>query len=539
MFCSSLFAAVYYVDDVPNNGSGTQASPFNNLSSALNAAQPGDLVYVLPGTYHESFSTERDGSANQRITIQAFDPGNRPLVTFSGRALAVDHSYITIDGFILDGQFGSADVVKIKDGGDNLVVRNCEIKNGLKDGIDLNEADNVLIENCEIHHMLGGSLSNQVDAHGIVATGENHLTIRGCNIYYTSGDCFQTDPNRGYPLWDNVLIENCKLWTGPLPADAAGWNAGEIPGENAIDTKINGEAANTAYRPKITLKKVEAYGFEPGYISNRAAFNIKEKIDCKVIGVKVYNNEIAFRLRGPGSRGGAYITIINTIAYDNEKTLRIEDEVEYLHIYNSTFDKGNGNEYIQAVSGGYNPNGFDLRNCLFSGTKPPDASDPSNLSANSSFFVNMTNHNYRLSSASPAIDAGDDIAEVTDDYDGNPRYSGSYDVGGFEYDSATGTEDQGEAKIDDFYLHPNYPNPFNPATYIVFDTGRLAAVLLGVYDIVGNRIRTLVDEVLPAGRHQLQWNGRDDRGKPVASGIYFYRLKVDRSFQTRKMHLLR
>jgi pectate lyase len=204
MFCSSLFAAVYYVDDVPNNGSGTQASPFNNLSSALNAAQPGDMVYVLPGTYHESFSTGRDGTANQRITIQAHDPGNRPLVTFSGRVLAVDHSYITIDGFILDGQFGSADVVKIKDGGDNLVVRNCEIKNGLKDGIDLNEADNVLIENCEIHHMLGGSLSNQVDAHGIVATGENNLTIRGCNIYYTSGDCFQTDPNRGYPLWEST-----------------------------------------------------------------------------------------------------------------------------------------------------------------------------------------------------------------------------------------------------------------------------------------------------------------------------------------------
>jgi hypothetical protein len=539
MFCSSVSATVYYVDDVPTNGSGTQSSPFNNLSSALNTAQPGDMVYVLSGTYNESFSTERDGVANQRITIQAHDPGNRPIVTFSGQVLVIDHSYITIDGFILDGQFGSADVVKIKDGGDNAEVRNCEIKNGVKDGIDLNEADNVLIENCEIHHFLGGTISNQVDAHGIVATGEKNLTIRGCNIYYTSGDCFQTDPNRGYPLWDNVLIENCKLWTGPLPAGAAGWNAGEIPGENGIDTKINEDAVNTSYRPKIILKQVEAYGFVEGYINNRAAFNIKEKVDCELIAVKVYNNEIGFRLRGPGSRGGAYVTIINTIAYDNEKTFRIEDGVEYLHIYNSTFDKGNGNEYIQAVSGGYDPNGFDLRNCLFVGTKPPDASDPSNLSANSSFFMNMANHNYRLSSASPAIDAGDDIVEVTDDYNGNPRYSGSYDVGAFEYNSSSGIDDPGETGLKDFYLHPNYPNPFNPTTYIVFDTGQLAAVHLEIFDIVGNRIRTLVDDMLPAGQHHLQWDGRDAGGRFVVSGIYFYRLKVDHSSQTRKMHFLR
>lgn len=536
---SQMLAAEYYVDNVPANGNGTASNPFNNFASALGAAQPGDIVLVFPGIYNEGILSQRDGSASQRITIKAHNPTDRPLVSFAGQVVDISHAYITLDGFIIDGQFANSDIVKINNGGDNTILRNCEIRNGTKDGIDLNQADDVLIENCEIHHFLGGSLNNQVDAHGIVATSENNLTIRGCNIYYVSGDCFQTDPNRNYPLWDNVLIEDCKLWTGPLPDDAAGWNAGEIPGENAVDTKINGEAAATAYRPKITIRNVEAYGFAAGYINNRAAFNLKEKIECKLIAVKVHDNEIAFRLRGPGSSGGAYVTIINCIAYDNDKTFRTEDGVELLHIYNGTFDKGNGNEYFQNVSGGYNSSGFDLRNSLFMGAKPGDASHTTNLSANSSFFVNAANHNFHLSDSGPAIDAGDDIAEVTDDYDGNPRYSGSYDIGAFEYNSSSGLEGYNDNSIREFFLHPNYPNPFNPTTRISFDTMKMADVLLEIFDIVGNKVRTLVNSILPPGQHHFQWNGLDDHERPVSSGIYFYRLKVGQSAQTRKMHLLR
>lgn len=539
ILCSQIPAAEYYVDDVPTNGNGTLANPFNNFTIALNAAQPGDIILVLPGTYNEMISSKRDGSANQRITIKAYDPANRPLVKSNGQVADLNHAYITLDGFIIDGQFGNSDVIKVKDGGDNLILRNCEIRNGTKDGIDLIQADDVLIENCEIHHFLGGTLSNQVDAHGVVACSQNNLTIRGCNIYYVSGDCFQTDPNRGTPLWDNVVIEYSKLWTGPLPADAAGWNAGEIPGENAVDTKINEGAVNTSYRPNITISNVEAYGFVPGYISNRAAFNLKEKINATLIAVKAYNNEIAFRVRGPGSYGGAHVTLINCIAYDNDRTFRAEDGVEILHIYNGTFDKGTGSAYFQNVSGGYNNSGFDLRNSLFTGAKPGDASDPSNLTAGSSYFVNLAAHNYHLSSASPAIDSGEDISEVTDDYDGNPRFNGSYDVGAFEYDNSSGLNDPVDPAIRGFYLHPNYPNPFNPATNIVFDIANTAEVHLDIFDIVGNKVRTLVDNILPAGEHRLQWDGHDNSGKAVASGIYFYRIEVGKASQTRKMHLLR
>jgi hypothetical protein len=540
LFQFNLFSENYYIANVGSNGNGSFSDPFNNFNSALNAADQGDTVFVMPAIYNLSggISTAKNGNLNQRITIKAYDLNNKPILTRSGKVLDINHSFNTFEGFIIDGQFGDDDILEINGDGNFTIVINCEVKNGLKDGIDLSEADNVLIENCEIHHMLGGSYTNQQDAHGIVATGEKNLTIRGCNIYYVSGDCFQTDPNRGLPLWDNVLIENCQLWTGPLPANAAGWNAGEVPGENGVDTKINEDSVSAGYRPKITIHNVESYGFILGYISNRAAFNIKEQVECKMSNIKVYNNEIAFRLRGPGSRGGAYVTIINCIAYDNEKIFRAEDDLELLHIYNSSFDKNSNDDYFENAGGGYNPNGFELKNSLFMGSKPSDASDPSNLSANSSFFVNSANNDYHLVTNSPAINSGVDIEEVTEDFDENPRISGSYDVGAYEYIGPTGI-DLFSAAFSGYELDNNYPNPFNPSTTISFTIGKVSDVTLEIYNSVGQKVKTLVNSKLPAGTYNYSWNGDDKNGKPVSSGLYYYQLKAEYLIKTKNMILLK
>jgi len=537
MLSLPLAAADYYVDDVSSNGNGSQSSPFNDFDDALNAAQPGDVVYVMPGTYNLSgeIASVRDGSANQRITIMAFDANDRPLIQRTGRVMEIDHRYITVDGLIINGKFGDSDIVRMRDA-DYAIIRNCEIRNGTKDGIDMHRSDNVLIENCEIHHMLGGTLNNQVDAHGIVATGEKNLTIRNCNIYYVSGDCFQTDPNRGYPLWDNVLIEDCRLWTGPLPSDAAGWDAGEIPGENGVDTKINPDSVSQGYRPKIVIRNVVSYGFVEGYINNRSAMNIKENIDCTLENVVVFNNEIGYRLRGPGSRGGAKVTMINCVAFNNDKTFRLEDGIENLRIYNSTFNN-NGGDYIQNAGGGPDNSTLDMRNCLFVNEKPSIADHSSNLVANASYFVDVANHDYHLVSNSPAINAGDDIAIVTTDFEGNPRFAGSYDAGADEFDSTTGIGDQAQP-IAEFELFPNYPNPFNPETTLSFRLDETADIELAIFNIVGQKIATLVAGTVAAGSYELKWDGRDDLGNAVGTGVYIYRLQSGNTSETRKMHLI-
>jgi hypothetical protein len=90
------------------------------------------------------------------------------------------------------------------------------------------------------------------------------------------------------------------------------------------------------------------------------------------------------------------------------------------------------------------------------------------------------------------------------------------------------------------YLHQNLPNPFNPATTITYDIASSAGpVSLRLYDAGGRLVRTLVTEVQGPGRHSIVWHGRDNRGSPVGSGVYYYSLKTPRNHFTKKMLLLR
>jgi hypothetical protein len=94
-------------------------------------------------------------------------------------------------------------------------------------------------------------------------------------------------------------------------------------------------------------------------------------------------------------------------------------------------------------------------------------------------------------------------------------------------------------KADRFHLYQNYPNPFNPTTNITFTLAARSRATLVIYNIEGKVIRTLVDEELDAGVKTIIWNGRDGRGNPVSTGVYFYRLRAGANVTTRKMVLLK
>ena len=85
-----------------------------------------------------------------------------------------------------------------------------------------------------------------------------------------------------------------------------------------------------------------------------------------------------------------------------------------------------------------------------------------------------------------------------------------------------------------------YPNPFNPQTTIAFELPNEQAASLRVYDVSGRLVRVLVDgEVVAQGRHEAIWNGRDDTGRRVASGTYFYRLEAGAYTETKRMVLVK
>jgi C1A family cysteine protease len=88
-------------------------------------------------------------------------------------------------------------------------------------------------------------------------------------------------------------------------------------------------------------------------------------------------------------------------------------------------------------------------------------------------------------------------------------------------------------------LFGNFPNPFNPSTTISYQLSTDSDVILTIYNIKGQKVKTLVNETLPAGRVSVVWNGEDNNSKQVSSGIYFYKLSVGNHQQTKKMLLLK
>lgn len=100
--------------------------------------------------------------------------------------------------------------------------------------------------------------------------------------------------------------------------------------------------------------------------------------------------------------------------------------------------------------------------------------------------------------------------------------------------------------VDDFFNRPknfqmaqNYPNPFNPATTISYTLAKSGRVKLEVFNLLGEKVKTLVFAEQRAGLHQENWDGKDQSGRSVSSGLYLYRLRLENFSQTKKMMLVR
>ena len=93
--------------------------------------------------------------------------------------------------------------------------------------------------------------------------------------------------------------------------------------------------------------------------------------------------------------------------------------------------------------------------------------------------------------------------------------------------------------FNSFILIGNYPNPFNPATKIIFKLNKIQKISLKIYNAQGRLIKTLYNNILSAGRHAILWDGTNDTNLGVASGVYYYELQADGRRQVKRMILLR
>jgi len=104
----------------------------------------------------------------------------------------------------------------------------------------------------------------------------------------------------------------------------------------------------------------------------------------------------------------------------------------------------------------------------------------------------------------------------------------------------TAVEGEGEAvNPHEFRLEQGFPNPFNPSTTIEFSLPARGRVELAIYNLAGQQVRKLVSSVVDEGAHSIRWDGTDDGGSELATGVYLYRLQAGEQVSSRKLLLLR
>jgi hypothetical protein len=107
------------------------------------------------------------------------------------------------------------------------------------------------------------------------------------------------------------------------------------------------------------------------------------------------------------------------------------------------------------------------------------------------------------------------------------------------FGATTSANDVIESVPAEFQLRQNYPNPFNSQTIIPYQLPQQSYVELVIFNLLGETVKSLVNENQASGWHQAHWNGSDESGAKVASGVYLYQLKINNQIETRRMLLVR
>ncbi|MFC1898649.1 T9SS type A sorting domain-containing protein [Candidatus Cloacimonadota bacterium] len=232
------------------------------------------------------------------------------------------------------------------------------------------------------------------------------------------------------------------------------------------------------------------------------------------------------------------VELNNTILYNNES--------DYDYEINT------GSSYINSI--------LNISNCDIEGGEiaiypgnPPNLATINWLEGNideDPIFLLSGEHPYQITEYSPCIDAGTqdttglfippwDLLHNQRIWDGDNNGSAIIDMGCYEFGADSVNVKQYKIPFVEFNLS-NYPNPFNPETTISFSILIESKVKLYVYNIRGQKLKTLINDYLEAGQHSIIWQGTDNSNKPVSSGVYFYSLQVnDQTSNLKKMLLLK
>jgi len=505
----------YYVSESgSNNNSGlTPQTAFETLQYVADMVSAGDSVLVLEGNY-VGFDMRTDGNQNFPIVFKAIESNvviyERNSVTPDG--INIENAFwIVIDGFEVKDQPRAGIRAAVSD---FITIKNNYCHNNQRWGIFTGFTDDLTVEN--------NTCSYSTEEHGIYVSNSSDRPIIRNNHSFNNNGC-GIHMNGDISMGGDGIISNA-IVEGNILHDNGYGGGSAINMDGVQNTEIFN---NLIYNNHAT--GIAMYQIDGGDASKNN---------------KVYNNTIIQPAEGRwciisvnGSTGNTLYNniLINHHNFRGSIAIDATSAIGFVSDYNVLVnrlsdDDGNSNITLSQ----WQSLGYDLHSMI---------ADPEEQ-----IFVDNTIGNYHLLQNAQAVDAGTNLVlpTVFEDLDNIQRpQGGGFDIGCYEFTNTTSVEKENIPEA--FQLFQNYPNPFNPSTKIKYQLSHvetrhapsLQMVTLKIYDVLGNKIETLVDEVQPEGKYEVEFNRHSGKVRNLPSGVYFYQLKIGSFTQTKSMVLIK
>jgi hypothetical protein len=530
--------AIYFIktngDD--ENGNGSWSQPWQSIPKAVNSIAAGDIAYICDGVNQ---TTEGDASAAVNLGSDGTRDKPKALVVYPGAVSRVGNEsierafypynwgndafspYWVISKFtITTGQVGAPAYTGYRVIGNYITAPNGDGMDGAinAEGNDVailgNELEKVGSLNCsKLYHAIYGKGYRKDDpprapkeSNREIAWNYIHKcnTNRAINVYSEQANAAFIEK---HSIHDNVIVD--QRGDGIM----LGYY---VVGDNWIYN-------NLIIRAGLGPEWPDGESYHTGIRINTGHEEISQTV------VHCCNNT----LYGCGW-SGAVLEGENGHVLISPEALALKTQVNFSN--NIIFSTGQ--PYIAEESAALAAG--DHRNGWFGDGNAPSwdtgavGTDP--------LFVQPDAYNFQVGQGSAYIDASINVSSIVQrDLSGTPRPQGAgFDLGAFEFlkEGTDGESEDHSASIRDYQLLQNYPNPFNPVTTIGYALPGPSHVQIKIFNPSGELVHTLVDAKEPAGRHAVNWDGRDAHGNRVSSGVYFCRMITRTGGTCKKMLLL-
>ncbi len=534
---TAVFSQIYVAPDGNDTtNTGTIDSPYWSVQKAQSVASAGDTVYIRGGEYKITESgisnddgtfasvtyLNKSGKAGNLINYFAY-PGEKPVFNLtavkpSGRRVVgfrIACSYIHLKGIEITGvqvtitTHTESYCIYSNGNYNNNIFEQISMHDNVGTGLRYYKGGGNLFLNCDSYrnwdNVSENKLGGNTDGFGCHPnTSGTGNVFRGCRAWFNSDDGFDIIRSGAAVVFDSCWsFYNGYSTSFQKLGDGNGFKAGGYAYDPA--SKIPNPVPRNTIEFCIAVGNKENGFYSNHHLNGNYWYNNT-----------AYKNNINFNMvnrESPQADSSIWEYGYNHVLMNNLSYKAISSDTAYIDTTQNTLSHNSFDLGLNITDADF----VSLNESQLTAPRKPDGSLPD---------IDFL----RPAPGSDLIDAGVDI--------GFDFFGKAPDLGALETNYPTDIKSIETTKPDDIHLYQNYPNPFNPVTIIKYSIPERSNVSLTVYDILGSKVTTLINQQQNAGSYKVNFNPSLINGG-LSSGIYFYTLKTDATLITKKLIYLK